>query len=165
MTREELVQQLRDISPPPEPAWWQPAPGQLALILLVAALAVAFACWRARRRSARLVEQARRELRRIESRYHGRPDPSRLSLELAGWLKRVALLAFPERRLEGATGETWLEFLDQALGGGSFTRGAGRIFGGAVYARDVGPDSDRLLRLCESWLEAVSPQLRRRGSS
>ena len=162
MTREELLRQLRDISPPAEPAWWLPAPGHVALMLVFAAFAAALIYWIARRRSGLLFRQARHELRRIEAEYARVGDTSRLSLQLAVWLKRVALAAYPERRLERLTGMEWLDFLDATLGGKTFSSGAGRIFAGSVYSREVGADSAELLRLCANWLEALGPRLRRR---
>jgi hypothetical protein len=163
MTRDELIQQLRDISPPIEPAWWLPAPGHLALLLLALLLVAAICYWRARRRSGLLLEQARRELHRIATQQAKDVDACIQAQALARWLKRVALLAYPQRRLESLTGRAWLEFLDQPLGGENFTRGTGRIFGGDVYRREVEADTQALLDLCERWLEAVSPRLLHRG--
>lgn len=162
MTRDELLRQLRDISPPAEPAWWLPAPGHIALLLVLLTLVAILVYWRARRRSGQLLEQARSELRRIEAEHARDGDASRLSRQLAGWLKRVALAAYPEKRLEGLTGRAWLEFLDQSPGGPVFSAGAGRVFAGDVYRRDVGADAEELLHLCERWLDGLRPRLQRR---
>lgn len=162
MTRDELLSQLRDISPPAEPAWWLPAPGHIGLILVLLALLAVIAYWRARRRSGLLLEQARLELRRIEAEHDRDGDSVRLSRQLANWLKRVALAAYPEKRLEGLTGRAWLEFLDQSLGGQLFSAGAGRLFAGDVYRREIDADAKELLRLCEQWLDRLRPRLLRR---
>lgn len=159
MTRDELLRQLRDISPPAEPAWWLPAPGHIVLIVLFTALAAGVVYWRVRRRSGLMFEQARDELRRIEAEHIRDGDTSRMSRQLAVWLKRVALAAYPERRLERFTGREWLDFLDNTLGGKAFSAGAGRMFAGGVYAREVTVDARALLRLCDQWLDALRPQL------
>lgn len=162
MTREELLAQLKDISPPAEPSWWLPAPGHIALGLLGLALLAVLLARLARRRADRRLTRARNELRLIESRHARDPDSARLAHELAGWLKRVSLLAFPGRRLEGLTGRAWLEFLDRSIGDPRFTGGAGRVFGSEVYRRAPDFDSDGLLRLCEQWLLRIAPRLRGR---
>jgi hypothetical protein len=162
MTREELLSQLRDISPPSEPAWWLPAPGHIALMLLLAVLVAAMVYWRAKRRSGLLLEQARNELQRIEAEHGREGDTARMSRQLAVWLKRVALAAYPENRVERLTGKQWLDFLDSTLDGNGFSSGAGRIFAGKVYAREVIVDSQELLQLCGHWLERLRPRLSNR---
>ena len=110
MTRQDLLDALKDIDPPPEPAWWLPGDGHwLILILLLFAVA---ALWlrRRRRRARRLILQARRELTAIRSAYQSDLDHGRAALELSGWLKRCAMLAYPGRGLAAACGEDWLHF-------------------------------------------------------
>ena len=161
MTREDLLAQLKDIRPPVEPAWWLPAPGHLAVGLVLLAAAALLLAWFRRRRTSRTLLRARDELRRIEARQECDPDAVRLARDLAGWLKRVSLLAFPERRLQGVTGEAWLDFLDRSLGDERFSRGAGRVFGGDVYRQNPALDADELLELCAHWLTAITPRLRK----
>ena len=161
MTREDLLAQLKDIRPPAEPAWWLPAPGHLAVGLVLLGVIALLLAWFRRGRTSRTLLRARDELRRIEIRQARYPDNPRLVRDLAGWLKRVSLLAFPERRLQGVTGEAWLDFLDGSLGDERFSRGAGRIFGGDVYRQNPALDADGLLELCEQWLTAITPRLRK----
>ena len=163
MSREELLRQLRDIGPPPEPAWWLPAPGHIILTLIGLAFILALFYWRAQRRSGLPLAQARLELRRIESAHARDGDVTRLAQELSSWLKRVALSAFPDRQLAGLSGKEWLQFLDQSLGSDGFSSGAGRVFAGEVYRREVVADTRQLLNLCERWLDRVGPRLSRRG--
>ncbi|MGB5330216.1 MAG: DUF4381 domain-containing protein, partial [Gammaproteobacteria bacterium] len=84
-------------------------------------------------------------------------------LQLAQWLKQVALLAFPARQLESFTGEAWLQFLDESIGGDNFTSGRGKVFGDAIYRKQVNVDAGQLVELCEQWLAAVKPRLQQRG--
>jgi Ca-activated chloride channel family protein len=163
MTREELLAQLKDISPPQEPAWWLPAPGHWALGLSILALLAVLLAWLLRRRADRRLASAKQELRFIEARYARDPDPARLAHELAAWLKRVSLLAFPAQRLESLTGKAWLEFLDRSFGDAQFSGGAGRVFGEDIYRRAPVFDAGELLELCEQWLSQVAPRLRRRA--
>ena len=164
MTGEELLLELKDLAPPAEPGWWLLAPGYLVLLMLLIGLATILWLWWLRRKAARLFVLANLELQRIRSTHVTGGDSRRLSLALSRWLKQVALLAFPERGLEALTGSDWLSFLDQTIGDTSFTRGAGKVFGDAIYRRQAGIDAERLLVLCEQWLSAVKPRLIERGS-
>jgi hypothetical protein len=163
MTHEELLLELKDISPPAEPGWWLIAPGYLIMLALVVLLVIA--CWMAMRRrdSLRSYTAARLALQDIRDRQANGEDSLRLARELARWLKQVALIAFPDSRLEGMNGSEWLKFLDRSLSDDSFSQGAGTVFADAVYQRSAQPHSAQLLGLCERWLRAVKPRLRRRG--
>ena len=163
MTQEELLQELKDISPPAEPGWWLIAPGYMIIILLL--LSLLGLLWTAIRRgkSRRRFSAAKLELERIRRAHLESDDAQQLARELAQWLKRVSLLAFPESRLESISGSGWLSFLDGVLGDESFTRGAGQVFADDIYRRRVQLDSNRILSLCERWLVAVKPWLLRRG--
>lgn len=163
MTHEELILGLKDLRPPTEPGWWLLAPGYMLVILLLLSLITAFWIVLRRRKLMLRFTAARLELERIRSAHRNDGDSQQLTGELAQWLKRVALLAFPESRLEGVTGSDWLSFLDDSLGDVSFTRGEGSAFASAVYQRKAQPDVERLLSLCERWLQAVKPRLIRRG--
>ncbi len=164
MTYEELLQELKDISPPAEPGWWLIAPGYLIVILLLLSLIGLLWIALQRRKSRRRFSAAKLELERIRRAHLESDDAQQLARELAQWLKRVSLLAFPESHLESASGSGWLSFLDGALGDDSFTRGAGQVFADAIYQRQLQLDSGRILGLCERWLVAVKPRLLRRGA-
>lgn len=163
MTQQELLLALKDISPPGEPDWWLLAPGYLAILLLVIVVIATFWLWLIRRRAHRMFSAARLELAQIKDSYAHHQDSQRLARELALWLKQVALQAYPERQLEGATGSSWLRFLDSCLGDNSFTRGDGRFFGDAIYQLQASFEADRMLLLTERWLQAVKPRLLQRG--
>jgi len=160
MTQSELLAQLKDIRPPVEPAWWLPAPGHLLAGLVLLLLLTITAFWLLRRRADRKLIQARRELRRIAAAHVD--DTPGLARALAPWLKRVALQAFPGQRLEGITGEAWLEFLDRGVGDQGFSRGAGSVFGADIYRPVMvsRTTTGELLELCDSWLAGIAPRLR-----
>lgn len=166
MTREELLAQLKDIRSPLEPAWWLPAPGHLAGGLLLSILLAVVLIWLLRRRADRRLIQARRELRRIASEHAAGRDTHALARVLAAWLKRIALQAFPEQRLESVTGAAWLEFLDRGIDGKRFSQGPGRVFGSDIYrpAPVLRGDARTLLDLCDAWLTGIAPRLRGKGA-
>lgn len=163
MTADELLQQLQDIRPPPEPAWWQLPPALVGIVALIIALIAIFVWLRRRHLDNRLYEQARQELDRIAARVDAGGDDSELVLKLAEWLKRVAIAAFPERQPAALVGQRWLEFLDQSGGERRFSDGVGQVFAGDVYRLRVPVEVTELLPLCESWLRAIAPCLRQRG--
>ncbi|MCP4331780.1 MAG: DUF4381 domain-containing protein [Gammaproteobacteria bacterium] len=165
MTAEELLLQLKDIQPPPEPVWWLVAPAHIVLAgVIIGLLGVGWLLQR-QRQAARLAIIAEHEFELIKSAYRRDQDRRLLALKTSRWLKQVALLAYPTRQLESLCGEAWLEFLDQGLGDGQFSRGCGRLFGGAVYRSEVDADAAEVLDLCERWLGAVKPRLQQRGRS
>jgi hypothetical protein len=163
MTVDELLRELKDIQPPAAPDWWLIPP--VYLVAIGATITVTALVWMIirYRRVNRLASVAEQDLQRIRSIYKRNKDTHELSLQLAKWLKQVALLAFPARQLEGFTGAAWLNFLDESLGGDSFSNGRGNVFGGSVYCKQVNVDAGQLVELCEQWLAAVKPRLRQRG--
>lgn len=163
MTFEQLLQQLKDIQAPPEPAWWLIAPAHGIAIGLVGFVVVCVWLILRHRKANRMASLAKQALADIRSCYGQDQDPQRLALELSKWLRQVSLLAFPERQVESLCGESWLQFLDESLGANTFTNGEGRAFGNLVYAKRAKLDTARLVTLCEQWLTAVKPRLRQRG--
>ena len=175
MTREELLLQLRDIQPPPEPAWWLIPPVYLTIAAFLIGLFVIAWLLRRRQRADRLAQVARLELQAIKADYRQDQNVRQLAIKVSRWLKQVAMLAFPGSQLQGVSGEPWLKFLDQSLGHGlghnmgqnmnrdqgdsHFSRGCGRIFGAGVYQSSVDLDADQIFALCERWLNAIKPQL------
>ena len=163
MTTEELLLALKDIQPPPEPAWCLIAPAHwIAMLLLLGVAACTWLFFR-HRKANRLASLADQELQRIRSSFARDEDSQRLALELSKWLKQVAILAFPARHLESLSGKRWLEFLDQSLGNNSFSDGTGKVFGSMIYSKRINLDATQLVRLCEQWLSAIKPHLRQRS--
>ncbi len=159
MSADELLLQLRDITPPPEPPWYLLAPVEwvgLGLgIALLAALWQRRRRWRVRRR----VAAATAELDRIRHRHAVRDDPDALARDLGGWLKRVALEAYPRAEVAALSGDRWLAFLDRVIGESSFSRGAGRVFGTPQYQPAPTIDAGATFALCERYLAALAPRL------
>lgn len=165
MTHEELLQQLKDIQAPPEPAWWMIAPAYLWTGVTVAILLTCAWLVLRRRRQDRLVRLAQLELRVIHADYRQHGDSRLLAIRLSRWLKQVALLACPAALPQRICGRAWLEFLDQGLADRPFSHGCGRVFAGEVYRRRVELDAEQVIALCERWLRAVRPGLQQRGET
>lgn len=163
MTVEELLQQLKDIQAPPEPAWWLIAPAHGIGIAFVGVVVICIWLILRHRKANRLASLAEQALEDIRSCYGREQDAQRLALELSKWLRQVSLLAFPERQVESLCGEGWLQFLDESIGANTFTNGEGRAFGYLVYAKRAKLDAAQLVTLCEQWLIAIKPRLRQRG--
>ena len=160
MTADELLLQLRDIAPPPEPPWYLLAPAEWFGLLLGLALLAAFWQRRRRRRERRRVVAAGAELDEIRRRHATHGDAGVLARDLGDWLKRVALEAYPRAEVAALSGDRWLAFLDRAVGEPSFSRGAGRVFGTQQYRPVLDFDAGQTLALCERYLAAVAPRLR-----
>lgn len=163
MSVDELLLALNDIQPPGEPPWWQMSIASISLIgVFLGGGLIALSWWR-RRRAQYLIDLARRELQAIRARHLQGGNQRELVVALAFWLKRVALIAFPERGIEALSGERWLAFLDRGAGFDRFSSGHGRVFGGAHYREQFELETEELLPLCEAWLQAIRPRLLRRG--
>ena len=92
MTREELLLQLRDILPPPEPAWWLVAPVYLTIVALLPGLFIIGWLLRRRQRADRLAMVARPELQAIRAGYRQDQNVQLFAIKVSRWLKQVAML-------------------------------------------------------------------------
>lgn len=160
---QDLLLQLRDISPPLAPGWLPPAPGWWFLIFITGC---SIATWLVVRQRRRLFyfRLAMTRLNQLAISYDADGDQQKLAIGLSHWIRQVALLAYPQRQVAGLTGTSWVSFLDASMAGREFTGGAGYIFAGAVYASDVDFDAARLLDLCRRWLTRIKPRLMRQCS-
>jgi hypothetical protein len=159
MTATELLIQLKDIQPPPEPSWWLLASGQWLVLVSVPVLLGAAWWWQRRCQANRLTLLASIELDRIKLDYKQSLNSTGLAVDLSRWLRQVALLAYPDRNLQSLCGDRWLAFLDQSVGDDRFSRGCGHIFGNAIYQSQIRVDADQVLQLCEHWLQTMTPRL------
>jgi hypothetical protein len=155
---------LRDIHLPPQPSWWPPAPGWwlLAALLLVAVFFVVR--WvRSHQRERRWRRRIYAELERIAATHAAQPDPAHLAMQVSSLLRRATLMIQPDA--VALSGERWLAFLDERIGGEEFSRGAGRALLDAPYRRVADFDASGLLASARRWLEqALFPLLRGRAT-
>ena len=143
---------LRDIHLPPPPSWWPPAPGWWLLAALL--LVVLFFAVRALLRQQRERRWRRRiyaELERIAAMHAAQPDPAHLAMQVSSLLRRATLMIEPDA--VALSGERWLAFLDERVGGEEFARGPGRALLDAPYRRTADFDAPGLLATARRWLE------------
>lgn len=154
---------LRDIHLPPPPGLWPPAPGWWLLTALCVVLGIAVFLFIRPARRLRYRRQALRQLAELEKDGHLAPDA--LLAALSALLRRAVLCAFDREVCAGLTGEAWLRFLDQGLGGAPFSSGAGRVLEQGPYRRGCDFDRAALLALCRRRLKKLPPAPRRRRSA
>ena len=155
---EDLLLQLKDISPPDSPGWLPLAPGWW---FLLAILCLSIATWLIvrQRRRLRYFRLAMVKLDQLAVAHESDGDIRKLAIGLSRWIRQVALLAYPQRQVAGLTGANWVSFLEEPMADAEFTEGPGYIFAGAVYAGDVEVEAAKLFDLCRRWLATVKPQL------
>jgi hypothetical protein len=148
---------LRDIHLPAPVSWWPPAPGWWIVVLLSVMLCVGvvwlYRWWLAKRNSPLVI--ARDELEHVRTKWSGHRDAQRLARDVSVWLRRVSITLYPRREVASLTGARWWRFLDEVAGTRVFGDDAGRMLVEAPYRASAEIDSDRLLRLCETWLTAI----------
>ncbi len=151
---------LQDIVMPQAVSWWPLAPGWY----VIGALLLVFAVWatlrslrRYRRNAYR--RQALQELQALGAAGDLETRGQALA-DIAELLRRVALTAYPRRRIVGLTGEAWLAFLNETGGGDAFSRGSGRLLVSGVYrtSGDYPVESLReVLALARGWVNDHRP--------
>lgn len=165
MSFEQLQQSLQPVQIPAAAAAWPPAAGFWLALIVVLLILVPLYRWRRSRHGQPNYQLAQSSLQQIAQSYRLNNDSAALINALARWLKQVAILAYPEHRVAGLTGQRWLEFLDSVLQGADFTDGCGQLFARRAYSEHAEADANRLLRLCQRWLEALEPKLQTRSSN
>ncbi|MDE0308748.1 MAG: DUF4381 domain-containing protein [Acidiferrobacterales bacterium] len=146
-----LLDQLRDVIPPPDPGLWPPAIGWwvLAILLILLPFGIRYLLSlirenRARQHIARDISQA----------VALKPDQAAIRLSIL--MRRVAMSKFPNASVAGLTGEQWLEFLDSSGETDQFTQGPGRLLITAPYERHRVADVDPLTHVCMKWVTHVT---------
>lgn len=124
MNPQDPLAALNPLREPPPIDWWPPAPGWwvvLALVLLaITALAVV---WHRKRQQSAYRRHALAQLKRLREQ-HRAPSSAGASEKntqfvaaLNALLKRVALLAYPQKDVAALHGKQWLVFLNQSAPG------------------------------------------------
>lgn len=160
--RPDLLQQLRDIHPPPVPDWWPPAPGWWLLAALAAAavallIRYAWAAWR-RRQPIRRARALHAELVRRHG--AGALDDRAYVDACNELLKRLFVHGLQIDAARPVADERWLAMLDAALGEPAFSQGPGRSLGEARFAPAANPDVAALAALVTRLLARIGPRVR-----
>jgi len=155
----DLLQQLRDVHVPVEPAWWPPAPGWwllglAAMTLLGVLLRAGWRAWR----SYALIRQARvlhielaRQLLAAEL------DDQAYADACNELLKRLFVHGLGLVAAGPLADDRWLALLDRALGEPAFSQGPGRALGESRFRPDTVIDGRALEPLVRRLLQQLSP--------
>lgn len=145
----------------PDPVPWMPhTAGWYALFALIVLGAGWWGYGRFRHSMRnRYRRLALRELSIIEDQMtQSRGHPKALA-QISVLLKRTALSAFPRADVAGLSGDKWLAFLDETMGGKEFTQGEGRLLSELPFAPvsrlEELPDKaiGNLLHLAHRWIK------------
>lgn len=138
----DLLQQLKGLELPPEPAFWPPAPGWwLVFAALLAAIAWASVRLAKRYRLARPRRSAKAELAALRQQFHaGEIRPSDYVDSVNELLKRLVLRYQPADSALIAFGESWLRYLDDVTNGEQYSSGPGHVLGNDRYQRQIETD-------------------------
>jgi hypothetical protein len=159
MMTETLLQQLKDIHLPAAPALWPPAPGWWLLG------AGALACCGLALRWAYRSYQRRRPIIRARSVYkaiHQNLVSGEISAETYlhqsnELLKRLLIHGLGMRAARPASGDAWLQILDERYGQNAFSDGPGQILGNERFHHSPTFHAEPLHALLCKFLREVKP--------
>ncbi len=146
-----LLQEMRDIAPPPDAPLWPLAPGWWLLLLLLGLSLLAIGRHWYRRRALR--REAFRELSRLQQAYQETGDLTGLSQGASILLRRLALARAPREQVAALYGAAWLGWLDRHGQTHAFSEGPGQALVSAPYRDGSGMDAPALLKLMRDWIE------------
>lgn len=142
------LDQLQDIAEPAPLPWWPPAPGWYYVFALLSiwTFVFLFRAWQRWRANA-YRRQAMSELEKL---------PQGDLVGISTLLKRVALVAYPRRRVASLSGTTWTDFLSQTCQKCDFSHGEVAKIGTAAYVdanRTCDPSTwQEVYRVSKVWI-------------
>ena len=157
---------LRDIHLPEPISWWPIAPGWWIMLSSLLFIIIAVFILRKIYLSKQLNRDIKAELNNIKQQFQQTQNKSQLAKALSVLLRRASISYYPEAEIAGLTGDHWLSYLDYTNTHSStnnrFQGDIGKVLLTAPYLPDAGLsgdgmldfDAERLIRLCESWLQA-----------
>lgn len=151
----DLLQQLRDIHLPAEPAWWPPAPGWwvLAGLLVGATVWIALQLLRTYRQGSP-VRRARILLRALHDDYEaGRLTGERYAHGCNELLKRLFVHGLGIDAARPVSDAQWLAMLDRCAGEPGFSSGPGQALGNERFRRHSSIDVPALHALVTRLLQ------------
>lgn len=138
------LQHLRDIHLPADPSWWPPAPGWWLLFAALITLAYYTRRYWAHRAARTAPLQHARRL--YAAQYAQFSDKTQ---DAAGYvnntndiLKRALIHIRGDARAPAASGDAWLQLLDELSQSTAFTQGPGQALGNARFAPSMQLDAD-----------------------
>ncbi len=166
MTPEQILADLRDIHLPELDAG--AASTNLVLwplmLVLMAALLLAWLIWRRRSVWRRELLQALHQIEHVATQSGGNEGWTKLAV----LLRRLAIQRQGRHDVARLSGEPWLEQLDALVGSDLFTKGPGRGLITFPYLGNDHPDDDTSRRMHEdlkATIETLRSQLPRHGTA
>ena len=155
----DLLQQLRDIHLPAEPAWWPPAPGWWLLALITLGLAIWLgsrlrAAYR-RRQPVKLARQYYDDL--YDAFGRGEIDGPAYLQQTNELLKRLYVHGVGDDRARSANDAQWLAYLDEQSGSTSFSNGPGAQLSNQRFRPSPEADPDSLHPLVAELFRKARP--------
>lgn len=156
MNPQDPLVNLHPLREPEAIGWWPLAPGWWLLIILSVIAVAALSYWLYRRHQAKAYRrQALRQLEVLQQqRQAGLQDTDYLE-SINALLKRVAIIAYPERAVAALHSVQWLDFLNSSTK--SSANGKELFapdFATAVYEKSSGcRDPDQIHRAAQHWIK------------
>lgn len=162
MEAEDPLSQLRDIHLPEPVTFWPPAAGWW-LLLLVALIALVFACRHAiaamirRRKLASVMTELDMAYTRFNE--HAAFDNTRnqAGLEFLAavniLLNRVVQVIYPNSGSANLVGSQWLNFLDRCDQRSTFVQGPASVLADGVYRPTFNADAEAVYQITRQWIE------------
>lgn len=155
----DLLQQLRDIHLPQDPAWWPPAPGWWLLALICIGLII----WAAR--GLRAAYRRRRPLKLARGYYdeiysafsRGEIDGPTYLQQTNELLKRLYIHGLGDDQARSANDANWLSYLDERFGGNAFSQGPGIQLGNQRFQPAPEADPEALHPLVTKLIRNARP--------
>ena len=144
---------LKDIHLPEPVSFWPPAPGWIALAVLLPLSIILLSYVYKRLKQQTVSKSATKLLAGIRSE---NPADSRQTLvALSALLRRVAISTTGRADVAGLNGAAWLAYLDAPFSDAPFSQGIGRCLADAHYRPTLPTetDLDELFKLCERWIK------------
>lgn len=145
----QLLDRMHELALPEPVSWIPQTPGWWVLLAWLLAMA-AFGAWQigAYRHRNRYRREALRRLAMIESQAGRRPGTA---AQIAGLLKRTALVAYPRRQVANLYGADWAQFLCQSANDDAQVVAAAHNLAMAAYQPDV--DGAALCQPARRWIQ------------
>ena len=144
---------LKDIHLPDPVSFWPPAPGCIALAVLLP-LSIALLIYIYKKLKQQTVSKsAAKLLAGIRGEHYA--DTRQTLVALSALLRRVAISTSGRADVAGLNGAAWLAYLDTSFPDAPFSQGIGRCLADAHYRPTLPSetDLDELFQLCERWIK------------
>lgn len=147
------LSQLKDIQLPDPVPFWPPAPGWLALavIILLGFIYLLYRFYRVWQKKA-AAKSALKQMHNCYLKYLETNHHREYACQINILMKRVALGYHHPDEVAGLSGDQWLAFLDATGKTTDFTQGPASILASAPYGDNRQFDIQAVNQCCQSWV-------------